>query len=133
MKRGKILGFHVEILLPHDRLDVYRVSLDFVTTAKRVAARVPRGRSELKDQLTRASFSVTLNIAEGSGEFSPKEKARFYRIALRSATECAAVLDILVRDGAIDRANYDEARLLLHRLVGMLTRLIRPRDLPNDS
>ena len=35
-----------------------------------------------------------LNIAEGAGEFAPKEKARFYRMARRSATESAAVLDV---------------------------------------
>jgi len=35
-----------------------------------------------------------LNIAEGAGEFAPKEKVRFYRMARRSATESAAVLDV---------------------------------------
>jgi hypothetical protein len=34
-----------------------------------------------------------LNIAEGSADYHPKEKARFYRIARRSAHECCAVLD----------------------------------------
>jgi four helix bundle protein len=72
----------------------------------------------------RASFSVALNIAEGSGEFSPKEKARFYRMALRSATECAAVLDVLVRYEAVDPERHKEGRVLVHRLVGTLTRLV---------
>jgi four helix bundle protein len=38
-----------------------------------------------------------LNIAEGAGEFSPSEKARFYRMARRSATECAAILHVCRR------------------------------------
>ena len=40
---------------------------------------------------------MALNIAEGAGEFSPADKARLYRIARRSATECAAILDICER------------------------------------
>ena len=35
-----------------------------------------------------------MNIAEGAGEFSKGEKARFYLMAKRPGTECAAVLDI---------------------------------------
>jgi len=34
-----------------------------------------------------------LNIAEGAGESSPNEKVRFYRMARRSAIECAGILD----------------------------------------
>ena len=78
----------------HERLDVYQVALDFVVLADEVAERLPRGRSALADQLQRAATSVPLNIAEGAGEYSRKEKARFYRIALRSATESAAILDV---------------------------------------
>jgi len=39
----------------------------------------------------RAATSVPLNIAEGAGEYSGAEKSRFYRIAKRSATECAGI------------------------------------------
>lgn len=48
----------------------------------------------LKDQLQRASLSVVLNIAEGSAKPSPKDRRRFYRIALGSLRETQALLDL---------------------------------------
>jgi len=76
----------------HDRLDVYRVAIEFVAMANNVVEKLPRGRGYLADQLQRAATSIPLNIAEGAGEFSSAEKARFYRMAKRSATESAAIL-----------------------------------------
>ena len=73
----------------HERMEVYGVALAFVKQATAIRARLPRGRNPLADQLDRASVSVALNIAEGAGEFARKEKARFYRIARRSATDLA--------------------------------------------
>jgi four helix bundle protein len=77
----------------HDRLDVYRASTTFLTQADSVAANLPRGRAYVADQLRRAALSIALNVAEGAGELAAADKARFYRMARRSATECAAILD----------------------------------------
>ena len=65
----------------HEKLDVYRAAIEFVAAADSIVEELPRGRSYLSDQLLRAVTSIPLNIAEGAGEFSAKEKARFYRIA----------------------------------------------------
>jgi four helix bundle protein len=75
----------------HEKLDVYQIAVDWVALAQDIAKALPRGEGNLADQLQRAAASITLNIAEGAGEFSGAEKARFYRMAKRSATECAAV------------------------------------------
>ena len=48
-----------------------------------------------KDQLVRAAQSVVLNLAEGSGKPSPKEKARFYAITFGSIREVQAVFDLI--------------------------------------
>jgi len=48
----------------------------------------------LQDQLLRASSSVVLNIAEGSGKRTAPEQRRFYGIALGSLRECQAILDL---------------------------------------
>ena len=48
----------------------------------------------LRDQMLRASSSVALNLAEGSGKPSSKDKRRFYSIALGSLRECQAILRI---------------------------------------
>ncbi|MCB9083614.1 MAG: four helix bundle protein [Bdellovibrionaceae bacterium] len=48
----------------------------------------------LRDQMLRASSSVALNLAEGSGKPSAKDKRRFYSISLGSLRECQAILRI---------------------------------------
>jgi 23S rRNA-intervening sequence protein len=52
------------MILDHERLDVYRLALDFLVFAQQVIETLPRGRSHLCDQLTRASTSIVLNLAE---------------------------------------------------------------------
>ncbi len=47
-----------------------------------------------------------MNIAEGAGEYAVDEKARFYRMAKRSATECAGVLDVCQRLRLIEESRY---------------------------
>jgi len=60
--------------LDHERLDVYRLALDFLVFAHQVLETLPRGRAHLSDQLTRASTSIVLNIAEGAGKHSKAVK-----------------------------------------------------------
>ena len=48
----------------------------------------------LRDQLLRASASVALNVAEGSGKRTPQDQRRFYGIALGSLRECSAILEL---------------------------------------
>ncbi|MGH9894885.1 MAG: four helix bundle protein, partial [bacterium] len=98
--------------------------IDFVALANDVVEHLPHGRAHLADQLQRASLSVPLNIAEGAGEFSPKDKKRFYRMALRSATECSAILDVCRRLDLAQAVVLSSGRDLLLRIVSMLTRLV---------
>ena len=107
----------------HERLDAYKTAIEFVVAVDPIASQLPRGRHYLADQLRRAASSIALNIAEGAGEFSRKEKSRFYRIARRSATECAAALDVCQRLELGVPQDFEESRELLHRIVSMLTRL----------
>jgi four helix bundle protein len=109
----------------HEKLDVYQTAVDWVSLAQDITEALPRGNGNLADQLQRASSSITLNIAEGAGEFSGAEKARFYRIAKRSATECAAILDVAKRRCSISHAHYGQGRSVLLRIVGMLVKLVR--------
>ncbi len=66
-----------------------------------------------------------MNIAEGAGEFSRNEKARFYRMSKRSATECAAILDVCRRLKLVEQPRLDEGREVLLRIVAMLVKLVR--------
>lgn len=42
----------------------------------------------LKDQILRASSSISLNLAEGSGRSSRKDQLRFFHHSLGSLREC---------------------------------------------
>ena len=112
----------------HEKLDVYQAAIDLVILINAIVENLPRGRAYLADQLQRAGASVPLNIAEGAGEFSANEKIRFYRIAKRSATECASIIDICRRLEIIDEKNYLKSRELLMRIVGMLIKIAKAFD-----
>jgi len=112
-------------MFDHEKLDVYKAAIEFVAVSGDVVEHLPRGRAYLADQLQRAAISIPLNIAEGAGEFSRKDKRRFYRIALRSATESAAILDVCERLRISDVSQLRAGRDLLLRIVSMLTRMTK--------
>ena len=47
-----------------------------------------------KDQFDRALLSVVLNIAEGSGKRTKRDRQRFYSIAMGSLREVQAILEL---------------------------------------
>ncbi len=49
-------------------------------------------------------MSIMLNIAEGSGRFSNKDKRNFYVIARSSVFECVALLEVLKHDSVINES-----------------------------
>jgi four helix bundle protein len=112
-----------QILLDHEKLTVYQVAIEFVILADEVIEQLPRGRAYLSDQLQRAALSIPLNIAEGAGEYAVDEKARFYRMAKRSATECAGVFDVCQRLRLIEESRYMKGRELLIGIVSMLIKM----------
>lgn len=113
------------MILDHERLDVYRLALDFLVLAHEVIATLPRGRSHLSDQMTRASTSIVLNLAEGTGKHSRPDKRRYYVAARGSATESAALLDVLLRLKLLDEAQHAQGKEILVRVVAMLVKLAR--------
>jgi four helix bundle protein len=119
--------------LDHEDLDVDAVALDFVSFVRELLKRMPGGRMGIDSQLMRAATSIPLNIAEGAGEFSAKDKARFYRIARRSATESAAALDVCVRVGLAGEVEVQPGRTLLRRVVAMLTKMVLGLDTPGQE
>jgi|SRR6185503_614501 four helix bundle protein len=107
----------------HEKLDVYKAAIKLIVLLDKIIEHLPRGKSYLADQLQRAGSSVPLNIAEGTGEYSSSEKARFYRMAKRSATECAGILDVCRSLQLIEEQQYTEVRQLLLRIVSMLIKM----------
>ena len=99
-------------------LEIHRVSLGFPKIEQYALA----------DQIRRASKSICANLAEGFGaDQSPREKARFLRMAIGSKDEVKLWLryarDLGYLDQAVfDRmhAGYEEVGKMLHSLKAKL-------------
>ncbi len=78
-----------------------------------------------KDQLHRASLSILLNVAEGSGRFSKADKRNFYVIARGSCFECVAIFDYLKDEGDINKNSFREFYSILEEISKMLYAMIR--------
>jgi four helix bundle protein len=114
------------LVLSFQKLDVYQRAIEFLTFARRLVQRIPKGHNDLVDQLRRASQSIPQNVAEGAGRSTRPDKAKHYTIARGSAMECAAHLDVMRVEELIDEAQYGAGIELLERVVAMLTKMIDP-------
>ena len=109
----------------HERLDVYRLSIAYVAFSYKIAKALSGSNRQARDQWLRAAQSIPLNIAEGNGKQSLRDKNRFFEIARGSALECAAIHDVLRVCDAIDDDSNCRGKTDLKRIVSMLTRLIQ--------
>jgi len=114
----------MKIYFDHEKLDVYRESIGFCAWAGELLNAIS-AKAAAKDQLDRASTSIPLNIAEGNGKFSAKDRARFLEIARGSALECAACLDVLVAKKLAALEQIESAKENLARIVQMLMGMLR--------
>jgi four helix bundle protein len=79
----------------HEKLTVYQRALEFAGWSQDLIESLTK-RTSTRDHLKRAGDSIALNIAEGNGKFSRKDRARFFQIAHGSVLEPAGCLDLLV-------------------------------------
>ncbi|MCC6137264.1 MAG: four helix bundle protein [Bdellovibrionaceae bacterium] len=78
----------------------------------------------LRDQLDRASSSVSLNLAEGNAKFSYKDKARIYQIAYGSFRECQAIFELVDVEDEELLATSKHLGASLYRLIeGTMARI----------
>ncbi len=113
-----------ECWFDHEKLEVYREAIAFIVWVSALLEGTVR-IGEVKDQLDRASTSIPLNIAEGNGKYSPKDRCRFFDIAHGSALECAAGLDILVAKAKLTPDEIRPGKERLQKIVRMLVGLIK--------
>src|SRR5213083_1828777 len=108
----------------HEKLDVYQEAIAFCGWVGEFIAAIS-AKAAAKDQLDRASTSIPLNIAEGNGKFSAKDRARFLEMARGSALECAACLDVLFVRKLASEQHVAGQKEKLARIVQMLIGLLR--------
>ncbi|MBQ6188648.1 MAG: four helix bundle protein [Bacteroidaceae bacterium] len=84
-------------------------------------------RYALCDQLRRAAMSIPINIAEGFGRFSSKEKAHFIQIAFGSLNEVMCELELSLDEKYITQeqlSNLESLILSVKRQLSVLHRSI---------
>ena len=109
------------------KLEVYKKAKSFHSNCKKIIFEKKLEKYVI-DQLGRASFSVPLNIAEGSGKFSKSDRKNYFTIARASLFECVAVVDILKESGRISEFEFeqmmkeaDELSRILYAMIKNLT------------
>ena len=114
----------MKAVFDHEKLDVYREAISFCSWVGEFLETV-KSKTAAKDQLDRASTSIPLNIAEGNGKFSGRDRARFLEMARGSALECAACLDVLIARRLSTAEEAASAKDQLVRIVQMLIGMLR--------
>ena len=109
-------------ILDAEKLTVYAVALDLQCMANTL---VPSVNRVLRDQFERASLSVVLNLAEGCGRISRRQRRYHFGVARGSATECAALTDVLRLRRLSPASECFRARSLAIRCTQMLTKLVQ--------
>jgi four helix bundle protein len=103
-----------------EKLRVYQKALEFTSRVYSITKLFPvEERYGLSDQFRRASVSIALNIAEGSGG-TKTEFRHFLKIARRSVRECVAVLEISFQQNYVT----SELRLEIRNDCDSISRMI---------
>lgn len=108
-----------------EQLEVYRRGLKLAITICKIASKFPFKFSRIRDQLIGAIISVPLNIAEGSGRKSIKERRNFYKIGISSLFEIIPLLEICLKLKLISTNEHDEFRNEIIELSKMINGLIK--------
>jgi len=114
----------MKVFFDHEKLDVYPEAIAFCGWVGEFLSAIS-AKAAAKDQFDRASTSIPLNIAEGNGKFSARDRSRFFEMARGSALECAACLDVLLVRKLAAEEQVIMAKERLVRIVQMLIGLLR--------
>ena len=112
-----------------EKLNVYKEAVSFADEAYTLTKAFPKDEVfGIVGQIRRASLSVPLNIAEGSGR-SKREFTVYLKRARTSLYECIPLLELCLRQGFIDpeihRQQYEKVNNL-SKLLSALIRSVRP-------
>ena len=112
----------------HEKLDVYRFSIAFCAWVGDFLPLITT-KTSAKDQLDRASTSIPLNIAEGNGKFSVKDRAAFDADA---SPRLILVARKLATAEQVSDAKADLARIV-RMMIGLLKRFSERADVLQEE
>lgn len=101
--------------------DVYRDAQELFGLILNIVRKIPKEyRFEIGSQLTRSSFSVILNIAEGSGKGTDGDLNRYLNISLGSLYEVLASVDTLQKNKMVTNEDFDKVLNLCEKISNKL-------------
>ena len=119
------------------KLEVWRRALALVIDVDRQARQFPRGGyGWLASQMRRAAASVGANIAEGCGQRTEREFARFLQIAAASVSETRHHLTFARDVGLIsahDQGQLCDELIQLRRTIVALSQRVRKSLIADNS
>ncbi len=98
--------------------------MELTIGVERLAAGLPHGYADLKDQVRRAAAATTRNITEGASRWGPRDKAQRFAIARGECAECDAALQMVDGLELSKGRTVGDLRRLADRVGAMLTGLI---------
>ena len=106
-------------LFPHERLDAYRLSLEFVRWFHALPGAPKLATRQLR-QVDKSGTSLVLNIAEANGRYAPGERQNLFDIAESAAVRVGTYLELCARTDKLDPEQKARATALLDRIASML-------------
>jgi four helix bundle protein len=113
-----------DVYFDHEKLKVYNKTIDFIVWVHKILISI-KFKNPTIDQFERASDSIALNIAEGNGKYSLKDRRRYFDIAKGSCLELAACLDVLYSKELINNEVLKAGKEQLKEIVSMIMGLIK--------
>jgi len=107
-----------------EKLNVYQKAVDFADEICTLTCKFPNGYYFLRDQLNRASLSISANIAEGNGRFTKNDRKYFFGIARGSVQECVPLLELASRREFLNIESHKSLKNELEEIAKMLSGLI---------
>ncbi len=102
-------------------LSVYQKAMDLADKVYEIARRFPESeRYSMVSQITRATTSISANIAEGNGQLFTKKTFSFFNNALGSANEVICWLEHARRRGYIGKEKEYELIMDTQEVIKMI-------------
>ena len=117
------------IMSHFEELKVWQKAVDLAVKVYEITKKDPFSKDfGLRDQMRRASVSISSNISEGDELESDKSSIRHFRIAKGSSAELFTQSIISYRIGYLHKDDFDYIKQECQEILAMLTSLIKHRN-----
>jgi four helix bundle protein len=114
-------------MFTHEKFEAYQLAIQFTRLALQCLDEMPPENAHVRDQLRRAAFSVSSNIAEGIGTKGRSDRVRLYSVARGSAVDCAAICKFIAIAHPASLPKTELAKATLKSILNILSTVCSSR------